>query len=286
MANGRSGGRAKPDSGRDPGAFVAIPLAVLDCPAYLALSHTARSLLLEVARQCRGDDNGRLLLSRAYLGGRGWKSADVIQRAKGELIDGGFIFETVKGHRPNKASWYAVTWRKLDKIAGFDIGVEKAFERGAYRRNVPMLDVKKLRGYQGAHDQTPPNIGASLIPPHGTESRPIAPSRGTGSRAPVPSDGAMRAVSGTPSVPSDGHPLELPSTVAGLGVPPLSSNGAAPPAMGNRRDSAAVAPVGMTMVARPVVVPESLARLATLPAEQAQGLATLPAAPLLRRPPP
>lgn len=218
MANGRSSGRAKQDSGRDPGAFVALPVSVLDCPGYSALSHTARSLLLEVARQLKGDDNGRLLLSRAYLSARGWKSADVIQRAKGELIEGGFIFETVKGHRPNKASWYAVTWHKLGRISGFDIGAEKAFERGAYKRGFSMLDVKKLRGYQAANDVQPSRNGAVLIPSHGTGRPSIAPPDGTESPPPVPSDGPIqRTFPGSP-VPSDGHPLEMPSTGLGLGL--------------------------------------------------------------------
>ena len=60
MANGRNAGR-KGDSGRDPGAFVALPWSVLDSPAYARLSHPARSLLLEVARQFVRDNNGRLL---------------------------------------------------------------------------------------------------------------------------------------------------------------------------------------------------------------------------------
>ena len=87
MANGRSTGRANRDNGRAPGAFIALPVAVLDCPGYKALSHPARSLLIEVARQFHGDDNGRMLLSRAYLAGKGWKSADVIHRAVRERTD-------------------------------------------------------------------------------------------------------------------------------------------------------------------------------------------------------
>ena len=78
----------------------------------------ARALLFELARQFVRDNNGRFLASGAYLAKRGWKSADVITRAKRELLDAGFLFETVKGHRPNKASCYAVTWRTLDKIGG------------------------------------------------------------------------------------------------------------------------------------------------------------------------
>ena len=231
MAIGRSAGRARCDTGRDPGGFIALPLSVLDCPNYVALSHPAKNLLIEVARQCKGDNNGRLLLSRAYLAIRGWNSADVIHRAKSELIESGFIFETVMGHRPNKASWYAVTWRRLDKIAGFDIGTDKAFEQGAYKRNVPLLDVKKLRGYQASNDIRPSAVGTALSPPDGTDAPSIGPPPGTESPPPAPSDGAMQGGFRTPPVPSDGHPLEEPSAGVGFAVA-RPATCAAPPALG------------------------------------------------------
>ncbi len=134
MANGRQG-RGKRDASREPGGFVAMPWLVLDSTAYLNLSHTARSLLLELARQLRPDNNGRLLASRAHLLKRGWRSADVIDRAKRELLNAELIVETVKGHRPNKASWFAVTWRHLDHHPGYDSGVRTTFRRGAYSRS-------------------------------------------------------------------------------------------------------------------------------------------------------
>ena len=70
MANGRNKLR-RGDAGRDAGGFVALPWAVLDSPAYAQLSMHARALLLEVARQFTRDNNGWLLLSRAYMAGRG-----------------------------------------------------------------------------------------------------------------------------------------------------------------------------------------------------------------------
>jgi hypothetical protein len=186
MANGRNRGR-KGDSGRDAGGFIALPWTVTDCPAYAALSHPARSLLMEMARQFVRDNNGRLLASAAYLSKRGWNSGDVITRAKRELLAAGFIHETVKGQRPNKASWYAVTWRALDKIPGYDAGAAELFTRGAYLRN------------------------ATLRPSHGVERPAIAPSHGV-ERVPVaPSHGAMRAVFTPPSAPSHGNHLEMPS---------------------------------------------------------------------------
>ena len=192
MANGRNSGR-KGDSGRDAGGFVALPWSVLDCPAYARLSMHARALLLEVARQFHRDDNGRMLLSRAYMATRGWKSADMLTKAKRELLDGGFIFQTVMGHRPNKASWYAVTWRTLDRLPGYDAGAEKCFERGAYQKGQPLKN-EVLRPLHGTE-------GASIAPPHGTESTPA-----------VPPHGAIRPVFKHRAVPPHGHPLEQPST--------------------------------------------------------------------------
>lgn len=191
MANARNPKRKGHDTSRDQGGFIALPWAVLDCPAYACLSHPAKALLLEVARQFHKDDNGRMLLSRAYLATRGWKSADTITNAKRELLDGGFIFQTVMGHRPNKASWYAVTWRTLDKLPGYDDGAALLFERGAYRKTAPL---KK-----------------GLRPPAGTERAAIVPPAGTATLPPVPPAGTIGAVFGVLSVPPAGHPLELPS---------------------------------------------------------------------------
>ena len=47
--NGRNG--RKGATGRDPGGFVALPWSVLDSAAYARLSHPAKALLMEFARQ-------------------------------------------------------------------------------------------------------------------------------------------------------------------------------------------------------------------------------------------
>jgi len=149
MANGRNKLR-RVDTSRDAGGFVALPWSVLDCPSYAGLSHPARALLLEIARQLVRDNNGRLLASAGHLEARGWRSRDVITRAKRELMEAGFIFETVKGQRPNRASWYAVTWMTLDRHPDFDAGALEGFQRGAYRRTAEVLHLP-ARGPPCAH---------------------------------------------------------------------------------------------------------------------------------------
>lgn len=157
MANARNPKRRGYAIDRDHGGFIAMPWSVLDCPAYARLSHPAKALLFEVARQFVKDNNGRLLISRAYMLKRGWNSSDTITNAKRQLLDGGFIYETVMGHRPNKASWYAVTWMALDKLPGYDYGAYEGFRRGAYRQDIT------------------PIKNTSVKPPAGTVQKLIAP---------------------------------------------------------------------------------------------------------------
>lgn len=212
MAKGHSKGD-KGDSGRDAGGFIALPWSVLDCPAYARLSHPARALLFEFARQFVRDNNGRMLASAAYLAKRGWKSADVITRAKRELLAAGFIFETVKGQRPNRASWYAVTWRALDKLPGYDTGTSETFRRGAYATGV-QLKPKQTREELYEQWRKPAEKNASLIPSHGVESPAIAPSHGVEGMPPTPSHGAIRGTFTPVSTPSHGNHLDVPSAVA------------------------------------------------------------------------
>lgn len=118
---------------RDSGGFVALPWSVLDSAAYLNLSPHAKVLLMEFARQFKGDNNGALLCSRAYLATRGWKSNDMMTKCRDELVAAGFVHQTVMGCRPNRASWYAVTWQGLDRVTGMDHDLAHSFVRGAYK---------------------------------------------------------------------------------------------------------------------------------------------------------
>lgn len=184
--------KSRIDESREAGGFVALPWSVIDSPAFQHLSHPARSLLIEIARQYVRDNNGKLLASGAYLAKRGWHSSEVIVRAKRDLIEAGFIHETVKGHRPNKASWYAVTWYSLDRLSGFDFGAAETFRRGAYRQSAQTKN-------------------ATLTPSRGVGRRSIAPSRGVERASPTPSGGAIRADCDPLPTPSDGDHLDKPS---------------------------------------------------------------------------
>lgn len=191
MANGRQS--KKGNSGRDSGGFVAMPWSALDSSAYARLGYPAKALLFELARQFVIDNNGRLLCSMNYLSKRGWTSSDVVTRAKRELIDAGFIFETVKGRRPNRASWYALTFHTLNKIPGYDVGALGGFERSAFTKNTL-------------------NKNASLTPAHGAKAISIAPVKGVETIPPTPANGAIKPPLCNSSTPANEHLLDIPST--------------------------------------------------------------------------
>ena len=144
-----------------------------------------------------------------YLGPRGWKSNDVITRAVRELVAAGFVHQTAQGHRPSKASWYAVTWRALDRHPGYDVGTMESFQRGAYRlwaaAQCP-AEIAPPTPSPGAEKN------ASLTPSPGVERASRAPSPGVGALPTAPSPGAVEGGFGTFSTPGDGDHLEKPST--------------------------------------------------------------------------
>lgn len=127
---------------RAAGRFYALPAVVLQSRAYIALSSNAIRLMMDMLEQYRGDDNGRLICTWAHMHEkRGWKSRDTLDKARAELLAVGFLFETVKGQRPNKASWYALTFFAIDPNDGYDVS-PRAFPYLAFADS-PQIPAKK-----------------------------------------------------------------------------------------------------------------------------------------------
>jgi len=154
-------GRRRRDGGdkRDRGTFLALPHVVLDSPSYRALGHTARSLLIDIARQYNGHNNGKLVACAKYLRPLGWRSADVVNRAKRELLASDLLMETRIGWRPNRAAWFALTWFELDVTAGLDINPVR-YKKGSY--------IKLTTPANGA-------AATRIAPSHGVGTLRVAP---------------------------------------------------------------------------------------------------------------
>jgi hypothetical protein len=67
---------------REGGGYVAFPHEVLNSVAYIGLSAHARMLLLDIAAQYKGNNNGDLCAAWTLMRARGWRSEDTLNNAK------------------------------------------------------------------------------------------------------------------------------------------------------------------------------------------------------------
>lgn len=142
--------------------FIALPHSVIRSAAYRGLSHTERSLLIDIAANYNSCNNGKLTASMKYLRPLGWRSVDTVNRAKHVLLESKLLIETRKGARPNKAAWYMIAWRPLDIAEGMDAP--------------PAVYQAMQREFRQAPAAAP--RAARPVPSNGVAARAIAPSHG------------------------------------------------------------------------------------------------------------
>ena len=119
MARKRQGSRPKPlpnGKGRQ-WPFIKFPTDMLNHPAFLGLSGRACKLLLYLAGQYRGNNNGDLQATLKLARAGGWESNANLTKAVRELQDAGFIVLARQGGR-NRCSLYALTWFGVDSCDG------------------------------------------------------------------------------------------------------------------------------------------------------------------------
>ena len=88
--------------------FVMFPCHVLDHEVFKTLSKRATKLVIDIASQYRGHNNGDLCAPLSLMRERGWNSSDQLEKAKNELIEKDVILVARQGGR-NKANLYALT---------------------------------------------------------------------------------------------------------------------------------------------------------------------------------
>lgn len=149
-------------------------MAVLHSPKFHALSANAVKLLFDIGAQFRGSNNGDLTAAWKLMKPKGWKSQTTLNRAKAELLAGGFIAETRKGRLPNLCSLYGITWMPLNPSEKLDAGAA-GFPVGAWSE-MPRLEAEK-------NAKTTPETGDAICR--------IAPETGDGGYAIAPETGEI-----------------------------------------------------------------------------------------------
>ena len=106
----------------DGGAAFMVPLTLLRHPNFIRLSPFAVKLLMDLARQFSGFNNGFLCASRSLMRECGWSSAATLQKAVEELEHYGLIIRTQQGGR-NRPTLHALSWRRIDDKPGRHLDV-------------------------------------------------------------------------------------------------------------------------------------------------------------------
>lgn len=114
------------------GTYAAVPHRLLDSPAFIGLTDSAKSLLFALFRQLNGRNNGHLQLSQKWLAGYGWRSSGMNRKARDELIERGLIIRTRLGGLNMGTDWFAATWLPISDFSGLDVSPHQ-YHPGAWQ---------------------------------------------------------------------------------------------------------------------------------------------------------
>ena len=98
-------------------SYLGLPHYLINHRNFQTLSPRATKLLIDIAAQYRGCNNGDLCAPLSVMRKRGWKSNDQLFKARNELLDRELILTSRQGGR-NKASLFALTWLQIDDCKG------------------------------------------------------------------------------------------------------------------------------------------------------------------------
>lgn len=104
---------------------MAIPQSVYDNPDFMNLSGSALRLLIDMAIQYNGSNNGDLTAAMGHMKNRGWTSEGGLSKAVKELQDARLLIRTREGRfKPRMCALYAITWHSIDECQGKHLQVE------------------------------------------------------------------------------------------------------------------------------------------------------------------
>ena len=109
--------RAKHKGRKGNASFLHIPHEVLNSDAYRSQDGWTAKLLVDLAGQFNGGNNGDLCAAWTIMREKGWRSKGTLHKSLNNLLEVGLIEQTRQGGK-NRCSLYAVTWRAIDECKG------------------------------------------------------------------------------------------------------------------------------------------------------------------------
>lgn len=128
------GRKRKRNKGRsESGSFLLIPHYILRANEFGDLRPWAAKLLIELAKEFKGNNNGDFSAAYSILKNRGWNSPGTLSVALKELQADGWIVLTRQGGK-NRCSLYAITWWRINECNGKHDYAEENVARNAWRK--------------------------------------------------------------------------------------------------------------------------------------------------------
>ena len=89
-----------------------------NCVDFIELKGNSLKLLIDLAQQYNGFNNGDLCAAMSILKTRGWNSNQQIYKGLYELQERNLIMKTKQGGKGIGPSLYAITWQPIDECGG------------------------------------------------------------------------------------------------------------------------------------------------------------------------
>ena len=98
--------------------FLHLHKPLLESSDFISLKGNSIKLLIDIAQQYNGYNNGDLCASLSVMRKRGWNSNQQLSKALKELIDKNLIMQTKQGGLNIGPNLYAITWQPIDDCKG------------------------------------------------------------------------------------------------------------------------------------------------------------------------
>ncbi|MGK0489014.1 MAG: hypothetical protein ACJAXB_002205 [Candidatus Endobugula sp.] len=109
---------AKAKGRNEKGRFVALPHHCLNHENYIRMNDKAKTLIVNVALQYNGSNNGDLCIAFSMMKKQGWKSKQTLYLAINELLHYGWLVRTRIGGLNKMPNLYAITFHSIDECKG------------------------------------------------------------------------------------------------------------------------------------------------------------------------
>lgn len=115
--------------------FLHLHKPLLETEDFIALKGNSIKLLIDVAQQYNGYNNGDLCAALSVMRKRGWNSNQQLQKSLKELLDKNLLIQTRQGGLNIGPNLYAITWQPIDGCNGkLDVKPTHTAPR-SFRRN-------------------------------------------------------------------------------------------------------------------------------------------------------